>query len=132
MTVRTHLEADQRLLGRPISLGRGTAEVELLLLPEMRVDTLGLVHGGFVFGAADYAAMLAVNDPLVVLVAAEVRFLKPSAVGDALLFRAQVDSPDARRPRVTVSATDRSGRQVFQGTFSSAVLSRHVLAAREN
>ena len=40
---------------------------------------------GFIFGAADYAAMLAVNQPNVVLGAAETHFLKPSRVGDVLL-----------------------------------------------
>jgi acyl-coenzyme A thioesterase PaaI-like protein len=48
----------------------------------MVVDAHGLVHGGFVFGLADYAAMLAVNDPNVVLGAAEARFLKPVRRGD--------------------------------------------------
>ena len=31
--------------------------------PEMAADDRGLVHGSFTFGLADYAAMLAVNDP---------------------------------------------------------------------
>jgi acyl-coenzyme A thioesterase PaaI-like protein len=43
----------------------------------MAADQRGLVHGGFTFGLADYAAMVAVNDPNVVLGAAEVRFLAP-------------------------------------------------------
>jgi len=43
----------------------------------MAVDQMGLVHGGFTFGAADFAAMAAVNDPNVVLVSSECRFFKP-------------------------------------------------------
>jgi len=49
----------------------------------MVVDDHKLVHGGFIFGAADYAAMAAVNDPNVVLGSAEVSFLKPSKSGDS-------------------------------------------------
>lgn len=50
----------------------------------MKVDSHGLIHGGFLFGAADYASMLAVNDPNVVLASAEVRFLRPLKSGDTV------------------------------------------------
>lgn len=42
------------------------------------------------FGLADYAAMLAVNEPTVVLGKAEVRFLKPVKVGERLLARTRI------------------------------------------
>jgi acyl-coenzyme A thioesterase PaaI-like protein len=69
----------------------------------MAVDDRGLVHGGFVFGLADHAAMLAVNDPNVVLGAASTRFLKPVRVGE--------DGGGARHPsapRPVASAASRS------------------------
>ena len=77
MEARTHLDADPRLCGRPLDLAEGRAQVALDTIDSMVVDRQGLVHGGFVFGLADYAAMLAVNDPNVVLGAAATRFLKP-------------------------------------------------------
>ena len=74
--------ADPRFCGTLVELGEGSARVALDAIDSMVVDAQGLVHGGFVFGLADYAAMLAVNDPNVVLGAAETRFLKPVRRGD--------------------------------------------------
>ena len=86
-----------------------------------------LVHGGFVFGLADYAAMLAVNHPNVVLAGAEVRFLKPVVVGERLLATARLAESAGRRRRVEVEVA-RGGEVVFAGTFHCAVPDRHVLA----
>ena len=84
MTPNTHLGIDARLCGRPTTLAEGRAAVRLETVPEMAADDRGLVHGGFVFGAADYAAMLCVNDPNVVLGAADTRFVAPVAVGEVV------------------------------------------------
>ena len=64
---RTHEAIDPELCGRLVSLAEGTAVVELRTVARMAADAHGLVHGGFVFGLADHAAMLAVNHPNVVL-----------------------------------------------------------------
>ena len=88
-----------------------------------------MVHGGFIFGLADYAAMLAVNHPNVVLGAAETRFLKPSRVGDELVARAHDETPQERKHlvKVEVSCGD---DVVFAGTFTCFVTKEHVLAGR--
>ena len=63
----------------------------------MAADDRGLVHGGFIFGMADYAAMVAVNDPLVVLGSAETKFLKPVQVGDTVEAVARVQSESGKK-----------------------------------
>ncbi len=72
---RTHLAIDRRLSGEPVELEPGRARLELLTTRAMQADERGLVHGGFIFSFADHAAMLAINDPFVVLGAASVKFL---------------------------------------------------------
>ena len=129
MQPNTHLEIDQRLCGRVRELGEGRSEVELTLHHEMRADTSGLVHGGFVFGAADYAAMMAVNHPNVVLGSAQVRFARPSRVGDTLRFDARVESTEGRKRTVAVVGTGADGAEVFAGTYICFVLDTHVLQA---
>ena len=126
MEPRTHLEADPRLCGTPIELAEGSARVVLTAADSMVVDAQGLVHGGFVFGLADYAAMLAVNDPHVVLGAAETRFLRPVRRGDRLIASAQTVATRGRKREVRVEATVDS-EKVFEGTFTCFVLERHVL-----
>jgi acyl-coenzyme A thioesterase PaaI-like protein len=124
----THLAIDHRLVGVPLEIAEGTASVALVTLAEMAADERGLVHGGFVFGLADYAAMLAVNDPHVVLGSAEVRFLKPVAVGERLVAQARIDETDGRKSRVQVEVL-RGEEAVMAGSFLCFTLERHVLDA---
>lgn len=124
--VRTHARIDRALCGAPSTLGPGTAEVELALTEPMRVDDTGLVHGGFLFGLADHAAMLAVNEPTVVLADAAMKFLAPSVVGDVVRARARVTESAGKRRAVVVEVHCRD-TLVAEGTFACAVPSRHVL-----
>ncbi|RME27365.1 MAG: PaaI family thioesterase [Deltaproteobacteria bacterium] len=126
MHIQTHPAIDRELCGEPIALGPGTATVRLHTVPRMAVDSRGLVHGGFVFGAADYAAMLAVNDPLVVLGAASIRFVGPVAVGEDVVIVAERIEERGRRHKIEVNA--RVGeREVLTGTLTAYVVERHVL-----
>jgi uncharacterized protein (TIGR00369 family) len=126
MKPKTHLAADPRLCGTPEALSDGTARVVLETTDSMVVDAQGLVHGGVIFSAADYAAMLAVNDPNVVLGAAETRFLKPVRRGDRLVASAHTLVSQGRKHEVRVEATVNSDK-VFEGTFTCFVLEQHVL-----
>jgi acyl-coenzyme A thioesterase PaaI-like protein len=130
MRANTHLALNARLCGTPISLEPSAAAVELVTREEMAADARGLVHGGFVFGLADYAAMLAINEPNVVLGAAEVRFLAPVTVGETLTARARSAAPDGKKLRVTVEVT-RGEEPVFSGSFVCFVPGQHVLDARQ-
>lgn len=130
MEPNTHLSIDRRLCGVPLELAEGTARVALFALPEMAVDARGLIHGGFVFGLADYAAMLAVNHPNVVLAGAEIRFLKPVVVGEQLVAEAWVEETDGRKSRVRVEVV-RDGDTVMSGDFRCVTLAQHVLGEEE-
>jgi acyl-coenzyme A thioesterase PaaI-like protein len=126
MEVNTHEKADARLLGTPILLEKGTAVVELTATEEMTIDNRGLIHGGFTFGLADYAAMLAVNDPLVVLGSADVKFTAPVKIGESMVATGVVDAVDGRRRDVSVEVSV-GEKVVLEGTMACYVLQRHVL-----
>ena len=126
MKPNTHLGINPALCGTPIALGEGTATVDLTTTSQMSADERGLVHGGFVFGLADYAAMLAVNDPNVVLGAAETRFTAPVAAGEVVRATATRSATKGRKHTVDVIAAV-GERKVFTGTFTTFVLDRHVL-----
>lgn len=126
MERRTHAALDPSLCGTPVRLAPGEAEVRLETRPEMAADDLGLVHGGFLFGLADHAAMLAVNHPNVVLVSASCRFLAPSRVGEELRAVASCLDGEGRRRHVAVEVR-RDGSVVFDGEFVCQVPERHVL-----
>ena len=127
MNICTHERIDTGLCGTVTALAEGSSRVEMKTLAQMAVDAHGLVHGGFIFGLADHAAMVAVNHPHVVLGAAEVKFLKPVRVGDTVVAEAVVAEVSGRKHIVPV--TVRSGAEpVFEGQFTCFVLGRHVLA----
>ena len=125
-TRNTHTGIDPRLCGTVVQLDEGLAVVRLATTQDMVVDDRGLVHGGFIFGLADHAAMLAVNDPLVVLGAAQTRFVKPVKRGETVTAVARIVANNGRKHTVggTVS---RGGVAVMLGTFTWFVLQTHVL-----
>ncbi|GBD84623.1 fatty acid biosynthesis transcriptional regulator [bacterium BMS3Abin02] len=127
----THLHIDRRFCGSPRLLEEGRAEVRMTTIEAMAVDDRGLVHGGFVFGLADYAAMLAVNDPNVVLGGADVRFSAPVRVGDEVLATATMTSAVGRSRKVEVTV-DRDEETVMKGVFTCFVLDHHVLGGDDD
>ncbi len=127
MKLNTHLKIDRTLSGEVIVLEEGYAKVELKTTDVMRADEEGLVHGGFCFSAADFAAMAAVNDPNVVLAKSESGFLAPVRVGEIVLFEAEVVETDGRKQTVKVTATVDQTR-VYEGTMYTVVLKDHVLS----
>jgi uncharacterized protein (TIGR00369 family) len=126
MDVRTHTRIDQALCGKPLTLKEGFSRVELRPNDRMAVDESGLIHGGFIFGLADYAAMIAVNHPNVVLGAADVKFLKPVRINETVVAEASVISEQGKKHVVSVTAKTDS-KTVLKGRFVCFTLDRHVL-----
>lgn len=126
MQLNTHLNIDSSLCGKVTKLQDNYAEVLFHTTKQMSVDSQGLVHGGFIFGALDYAAMSAVNDPLVVLGSASSKFTAPVKVGDAVLCKAKVISEKGKKREVEVEAFV-DEKRVFEGNFTTFVLDKHVL-----
>ena len=118
--------SNHALCGKPLSVKDGYSCVEMVTTPSMAADEKGLVHGGFIFGAADYAAMIAVNHPHVVLGASDVKFLKPVQVGQTVTATARVQEVKGKKYWVSVSVS-RADEEIFQGMFTCFVLDRHVL-----
>ena len=108
-----------------MTLSAGKATARLQTLPEMAADERGLVHGGFTFGLADYAAMLAVNDPHVVLGGSSARFLAPVRVGEVLVANAEVLSEKGKKREVLCQVTS-AEKAVFEGSFTCFVLEGHI------
>ena len=126
MNILTHEKISKALCGHPLKVEDDFSRVELKTTTDMVVDDFGLVHGGFIFGLADHAAMIAVNDPNVVLGGSEVRFLKPVKVGDSVVAEARVTEKSGKKHMVTVTVA-KADEPVFEGTFVCFVLEQHVL-----
>lgn len=123
----THQKTSRKLIGEVISIQENKATVQLKVLDEMLVDDYGLSHGGFTFGLADYAAMVAVNHPNVVLGKATVKFIKPTVKGDVLTAEANVIEIDNSKSIVSVTVLNQDKTLVFEGEFVCFSLDKHIL-----
>jgi acyl-coenzyme A thioesterase PaaI-like protein len=126
MEQRTHERIASHLCGKPVELSAGRARVALDVTGEMAADARGLAHGGFTFGLADYAAMLAVNEPTVVLAGATLKFLGPVVVGDRVEAEAAVERTEGKKRWVKV-VVRRAGVLVLEGELLALVPDRHIL-----
>lgn len=127
-TQNTHLLASKKLIGSIISLKDDCATVKLVITKDMIVDTYNLSHGSFVFGLADYAAMLAINKPTVVLGKATTKFLKPVVLNDEVTAVATVtENLNGKKVIVTVDVKNQKNDLVFEGEFVCFILEKHIL-----
>ncbi len=124
--IKTHQKIYPDLCGEIEKVEVGYVELKLVTLPEMVADDLGLIHGGFIFSAADYAAMVAVNERNVVLVACDAQFLAPAKFGDVIYVKAKVRHKEGRKRNVHVTAYVEDIK-IFDGEFKTVVTERHVL-----
>ena len=123
----THLTTSKQWVGNPIELSEGKAIVELETQEDMAVDKHQLVHGGFIFGLADYAAMLAINHPNVVLGGSSNRFLKPVVAGEKVCATAVLAREEGKKKIVEVKV-ERGEDTVFTGEFICFIPEKHVLS----
>ncbi len=124
--LKTHTKINRALSGAIVKMEQGYVELKLITTQEMLADDVGLIHGGFIFSAADYAAMAAVNERNVVLVASDTQFLSPVKLGDEVNFIARVRHQEGRKRNVHVIGNVLDIK-VFDGEFKTVVTERHVL-----
>ena len=126
MKQNTHLAIDLELVGIVTEIDVETATATLTAIPRMASDGRGLVHGGFTFALADYAAMVAVNDPNVVLGAADIRFLRPVTVGQTMVAKAVVKRTEGKKKIIDIHVKV-GDTLVMEGVMTAFVLPGHVL-----
>lgn len=124
--LQTHNKIKSDFSGKITKIKKGLVELTLETTTDMLADEMGLIHGGFIFGAADYAAMAAVNERNVVLVASDSQFLSPVKLGNSVDFIAKVRQKEGRKRNVSVIGKVLDIK-VFEGVFKTVITERHVL-----
>jgi acyl-CoA thioesterase len=124
--IQTHERINQDLSGEVIKMQAGYVEVRLTTTAEMIADDIGLIHSGFIFSAADYAAMLAVNERNVILVGSDCQFLSPVKFHDEVNIIAKVRHKEGRKRNVYVEGFV-FDIKVFEGEFKTVITEKHVL-----
>jgi len=127
--LQTHNKIRSNLCGTILKLEVGYSNTTLLTTKEMSVDDLGLIHSGFIFGAADYAAAVAVNEPNVVIIGSRSKFLAPAKVDDLIEFVAKAKFEDSRKREIKVTGHI-NDIKVYEGLFSAVVLEQHIFKTK--
>lgn len=122
----THMKVNTSYSGEVATITPGYAKIVLDTLEVMRADDIGMVHGGFIFSAADFAAMAAVNEPNVVLASCACLFLSPVRIGDQVTFIAEEHQKEGKKRTVHVKGYVYDIK-VFEGEFKTIITDRHVL-----
>ena len=127
--LKTHLKIKSTLVGTLTGLSKNGSKVLLQTTPEMSVDEFGLIHSGFLFGSAEYAAVAAVNEPNVVVIGCRSKFFAPAKVGDIVNFEAKGRFEDARKREIKVIGMINEIK-VFEGLFQAVLLEHHILQTK--
>ncbi len=127
--LNTHQKIKKSLCGNVIFLEKGHSKTTLQTTNDMAVDILGLIHSGFIFGAAEYAAVSAINEENLVIISSKVKFLAPAKNGDLIEFEAKAKFEDARKREVKVIG-EINEIKIFEGTYQAVVLENHILKTK--
>lgn len=128
--LKTSTAIKLNLSGVVTELKKSFAKTRLFTLEEMVSDNDGLIHSGFVFSAANYAALASINEENAVAISARTNFLAPVKLGDVVEFEAQAYFDEARKRDIRVYGKVRDIK-VFEATFQVVVLDEHIFMAQQ-
>ena len=123
----THLAIERACAASRVELGEGRAG-RLETVPEMAPTSAVWYTAAFVFSLADYCAMLAVNEPNVVLGSAQDRFLASRSRRRALEAEATWSSATGASQRSVVDVERAATSCVFSRRVQLLRPDRHMLA----
>lgn len=92
---------------------------------QMISDESNLIHSGFIFNAANYAAMCLVNQPHAITIGAEVEFLAPVEFEQEMMFLATIKQSNAKKFEISVKGT-LLDIKIFEATFHIAVFDKQL------
>jgi len=100
--VRSHTDLDPSYVGHVESLSTESCVVLMKTSKLMNADSQALVHSGFIGSAAEYTALVVVNDPNGMIFSVNSQYFACARVGDEVKFTAKVKHTDNRKREVDV------------------------------
>lgn len=92
-------------------------------------DNSGMIHAGYVFNAASYAAMAAINKKYSILIAADIKFLAPIELGHEVVFKAKAIQSDMKKCEVKVEGY-LLDIKIFDSLFHIAIFDKKIFKLR--
>ncbi len=126
LRIATHEKLDPSMCGEVLELTESNAITFLKTNIEMVADNQDMIHAGFIFNAAAFCAVAAINDPTCVIVGADSKFLAPIELGNDILFTARALQKDSKKKEVIVTGTVLEIK-VFEAMFYVVTFDKHIL-----
>lgn len=92
---------------------------------QMISDESNLIHSGFIFNAANYAAMCLVNQSHAITIGSEVEFLAPVEFEQEMMFLATVKQSNNKKFEINVKGT-LLDIKIFEAIFHIAVFEKQL------
>lgn len=125
----THTKIKNTLVGNLTEFKKGFAKVVLQTTSDMVVDEFGLIHSGFIFGSAEYAAVASINEENVIVIGCRAKFFAPAKLGNFIEFEAKGRFEEARKREIKVIGKI-NDIKVFEGIFHAVLLEKHILQTK--
>lgn len=100
--VRTHTELDVNYAGYIDAMKEDESFTTLSTSRMMQADSEHLTHSGFVGSAAEYAALIAVNEPNGMIYSVNSQYFACARIGDDIKYHATVKHSEGRKRDVIV------------------------------
>ncbi|MBR8462038.1 PaaI family thioesterase [Campylobacter sp. faydin G-140] len=128
--IKTSTTIKINLSGTATLLELNHAKTRFYTIADMVSDSEGLVHSGFVYSAANYAALLAINEEFCVTISSRINFFAPVKLGDIVDFDATARFEESRKREVRVVGKCKDIK-IFEGIFQLVVLDEHIFFAQQ-
>lgn len=115
---------DSSICGELLVLSKNKAEVSFVPKESMICDDK-IIHSGFIFGAASYAAMCAINKKNSLIITSETKFFAPVELGQEVLFRAVALQSEGKKCEVKVEGL-LLDIKIFEGIFAVAIFDKKL------
>lgn len=117
------------IVGEIVEFYRGKVVLHFVPNERMIMDDSNTIHAGFVFNAASYAAMAAINKKNSVLIASDVKFLAPIELGHEMVFKAEAAQIDSKKCEVKVEGF-LLDIKIFDSIFHIAIFDKKIFKLR--
>ncbi|MCD8212734.1 MAG: PaaI family thioesterase [Campylobacter sp.] len=128
--IKTSTSIKLNLSGTTTFLEKNRAKTKFYTNEDMIADSEGLIHSGFIFSAANYAALMAINEEFCVTIGARINFFGPLKLGDIVDFEAKAHFDDSKKRYVRVTGHTK-GIKIFEGTYQLVMLEEHIFKAQQ-
>ncbi|WP_363315707.1 hypothetical protein [uncultured Campylobacter sp.] len=119
-------DINSNLCGHIYELSKNHAKSIFISSNEMVVDDQGLVHSAFIFSAANYVALAAINREFSVLISSKTYFYSTLKLGDVLYLEAQAMFDENSRKREVRVLGFVKEIKIFEATMQVVITDTHI------